>query len=531
MVVMFFSLRKIGKPFIFAAFGAIGGILGAAFGEVLFLGLWSQPHEKSTPIQSEKAVCLLLDCSGSMQGEKLTEMKRSAESFAARQDLGKQEIAVVGFESSVYPVCPPTHDLSLIQAGLRQLTSAGNTGMAQGLVQAGSTLQSSHLEKYILLFTDGMPDSKDTALQEAANLRVAGIEIVAVATNDADRFFLGQLTGSIDRVMTTQMGSFDEAFHKAEEMIYHGLITHSNASSFTAIVQTVSWSALLSIFIGLLLVMAQNAYLRRYKLLNIRVISLIIVAGSLAGAIAGLAGQYIYTSINSLTFGYRGIFFGVSFSCLGLILWMLAQRRNKRKAEMTRRRYVLYILMILVVAWLLSRIVLLSFMIQDALSRTIGLALIGLLVGMGFSFFIPNLGKIKGLVGGLVGGVAAGILFVWISKVGSDTGARIVGALALGAGIGYMIALVESVWREAYLEVEWGPKEKNNINLGGKAILFGSSSDCHVYLQDYPPVAASVILKQGKITFEDRVTGKTQELQDGNKLKIGTLMIHIHAYK
>jgi hypothetical protein len=255
------------------------------------------------------------------------------------------------------------------------------------------------------------------------------------------------------------------------------------------------------------------------------------LAGGLAGALAGLAGQDAYASISSLTPGPRWVLFTLSFSGLGLVLWRLARRRGKRDAKETRRVSALCVLAILGVAGLWSGIVLSSATLQDALSRTIGLALLGSLVGVGLALFIPNLGRIKGLAGGLVGGVAAGVLFVWISRAGSDAGARIAGAVALGACIGYMIALVESVWRDAYLEVEWGPNEKTIINPGDKTILLGSSSECHVYLRDYPPVAATVTLKQGKIAFEDKTTGKAQELQDGNKLKLGTLTIHVHAHK
>jgi len=188
-------LRKLPKSFIFVFFGAAAGILGATCGEVFFRVTTPNINTTSS-IDEARAVCLLIDCSGSMEGQKLAEVKKSAEDFATRQNLNKHEIAVIGFESTVNTVCPLTHELNRISAGVQQLTSKGSTGMALGLNQACTTLQNSSLEKIILLFTDGEPDSDRAALHEGVRLRNFGIGIVAVATTDADKAFLSRLTGS-----------------------------------------------------------------------------------------------------------------------------------------------------------------------------------------------------------------------------------------------------------------------------------------------------------------------------------------------
>jgi len=522
-------LRKLPKSFIFVIFGSVAGILGATCGEIFFQ-LTTPNLSNTSNIDEARAVCLLIDCSGSMEGQKLAEVKKSAEDFAARQDLNKHEIAVIGFESTVNTVCPLTHELKRISAGVQQLASNGSTGMALGLDQAGTILQNSSLEKVILLFTDGKPDSNTAALREGMQLRNNGIGIVAVATTDADQTFLSQLTGSPSRVITTRIGSIDEAFQKAEEMISRGLIARSTVTSSTAIVQTAGWSILLAINIASFLAIAQNVYLRR-KVATVRGLCFTVLAGSLAGIIAGIIGQYVYSNVSLLRYGSLWAIFGLFFSCLGLMLWRLGRRKSGRKRIITWRWSVLYVLVIVGIAWFLSRIILFSAVIQDTLSRTIGLAILGSIVGLGLALFIPNMGKVKGLIGGLLGGVAAGLLFAWISRVWSDAGARIIGAVILGACIGYAIALIESVWREAYLEVEWGPNEKSVINLGNKEILLGSGQNCHVYIRDYPAVSATVTLKSGNIVFEDKTTGKRQTLQDGNKLKIGKLIIYIHAHQ
>ena len=517
-------LGHLPKWLLFAFLGAIGGILGAAFGEIVFL--ISQPHrEPSSVITPTKAICLLIDCSGSMGGAKLTEVKRAASSFATRQDLARDRLAVLGFESSAHLVCDITGDLATIESGISQLSSKGGTGMAEGLRAAGQALSGTPHEQHILLFTDGMPDSKEATLTEAKRLRSHGIGIIAVATTDADRSLLTQLTGDRNRVMTVDLGSFDSAFRWADSVIRGGVVDHMSGPG--GIIRTTAWAACLAVFIALLLVVAQNAYLRR-RLLPARSVFSVVAGGTISGALAGATGEYTYSGIGVLTFFPRAWLWAGGFLLIGSLLGaaLFVTRKIERLSRIAWKRKLIAILVLSLAA---SYFVVEELTSGDALPRILSLSLLGALLGFGLTFCVPNLKKRRGTLGGLLGGVVAGSTFVWFSAAWGDTSGRLSGGLVLGLCIGCAIALIESIWRKASLEVVWGPGNSTMVNLGDRPVLLGSGPKCHVYLKDAPPVAASIRIENGRILYEDKNASSTEELADNAKKTYGALSVVIHA--
>jgi len=99
----------------FAVLGAVGCVVGAVLGELLLLAT-RQPVVTASP----QAVCLLIDCSGSMFfdvgshtiGHKMREVKTAATDFVERQkdNLKRDRIAVVGFGSAVHLAAPLSSD-------------------------------------------------------------------------------------------------------------------------------------------------------------------------------------------------------------------------------------------------------------------------------------------------------------------------------------------------------------------------------------------------------------------------------------
>ena len=75
------------------------------------------------------------------------------------------------------------------------------------------------------------------------------------------------------------------------------------------------------------------------------------------------------------------------------------------------------------------------------LLRVICWGIAGGLLGLGLSFRIPNLGKIRGLGGGGIGGIIGGILFIFISLFLGEVIGRLLGISAIGFLIGLMIIL------------------------------------------------------------------------------------------
>lgn len=165
--------------------------------------------------------------------------------------------------------------------------------------------------------------------------------------------------------------------------------------------------------------------------------------------------------------------------------------------------------------------------------QAMGWAVLGATLGFGMSYVIPNLPRMKSALAGGVGGIIGAFAFFATVSTMPELVARLAGACFLGAAIGLMIAVAESLAREACLIVHWGPKEKSVINLGSQPVVLGSSPKAQLYLpreSGFPPEAALVTFANGKIQMQNKMTNSTHELQHGNKLKLGTLTVEVQAF-
>jgi Ca-activated chloride channel family protein len=98
--------------------------------------------------------------------------------------------------------------------------------------------------------------------------------------------------------------------------------------------------------------------------------------------------------------------------------------------------------------------------------KVIAWVIVGGLLGFAFSFIIPNLARGKALLGGLIGGVLAGVVLMLLPGVYG----RLLACLILGGSVGLSVAVVESMAREGYLRVIWGPGEFTTVNLGATPV-------------------------------------------------------------
>ena len=85
------------------------------------------------------------------------------------------------------------------------------------------------------------------------------------------------------------------------------------------------------------------------------------------------------------------------------------------------------------------------------IARIAGWALLGILLGGGMSFVVPNLLLWRGLLGGGLGGSLGSLGFVFAAQSMGESAGRVAGAAILGGCIGLMVALVEMLFREAWL--------------------------------------------------------------------------------
>jgi len=169
-----------------------------------------------------------------------------------------------------------------------------------------------------------------------------------------------------------------------------------------------------------------------------------------------------------------------------------------------------------------------SVIAQELIFKPACWGLMGGLLGWRLASAIPNLGLSRGVAGGALGGFLGGLAFVFAGVFLPETLGRMIGVGLLGAALGLAIVVIEALFREAYLEVIWAPKEVTYVTLGATPVFIGGGDD-HVRVVGLPQNAASVVLNQGKIHYTDKAGGERIELKDGSKLQIGSITIVIKA--
>jgi Ca-activated chloride channel family protein len=415
-------------------------------------------------------------------GQKLLEVKAAAVQFVQRQNLKRDAVAVVGFGSAVHPLARLSNDGPQITLAIQSLADGGSTAMHAGLSAAASelnimpeSLRKQSPSRSILLFTDGQPDDQSAALEVARTCRAQNIRIVAIGTGDANKDYLAQLTGDAALVFRSDAGSYAEGFKQAEEAIRGRSLLEPQATrgGFLAeLLRTSGWTALIAIGGSLALILGQNVYLRRPPLSG-REGLLGVCGGLAAGIVGGAAGQLLFAAGS-------GIF---QVRLIGTIL-----------------------------AWI---------------CRIVGWAVLGALVGLGLSFFVPNLGRRQACAAGGTGGGAGALAFLMASLLG-DTIGRFLGAAILGAFLGMMIALVEAVFRTLWLEVRYGQKEVVSVSLGATPVRIGGDNRvCTIYARGARPIAAEYKVVEGRVVCVDYATEKTSIVDPGDQRTIGHVTVTV----
>lgn len=475
-----FKRLKNNKPLLFGIYGASGCLTAAILLGEPFLDLTEGKSNPPAPV-TPQAIVLLIDTSGSMSDGKLTEVKTAASRFIERRDLQKDQLAVVSFGGEIKTATPLTQDANTLKNAVDTLSESGGTPMAEGIDAALGELQTTALNKNIILFTDGLPDDPNLAYNSALVTTKTGVKLIAVATGDADISYLTTITGDLSLVFYANSGQFEQAFRNAEAAIYKQLVGSNSGKNYSiidSVLSTGGWTAFLAMGISLALIMGQNRYMR-LPLLTVRK-GIISTFGSLAaGIIAGATGQIVFLPLSSIA---------------GL--------------EITGY----------IVAWVI----------------------LGALVGGGTRFFVPNLKLKNSLLGGIIGGGIGGSGFLITASIFGDVLGRLSGTSMIGFFIGLMIAWIEQKQLESqpYLSVNWTATEQTTYLLGTKPILIGSSLNVEIPLNasdGFTPITAK-IFKEGEniiMQFDQEYAVRknmkktSQALKVGDTRKLGQITIEV----
>jgi Mg-chelatase subunit ChlD len=125
-------------------------------------------------------VYILVDCSGSMAGSKISQVKEG----------------IMQFDTSATLLCEPKYDVGDLKAYLDKMHASGSTNMTAAISMAHKYLGDVKYTRVIVIATDGQPDNKQSAIQAGQNAKNDGIDIITIGTDDADQAFLKKLATS-----------------------------------------------------------------------------------------------------------------------------------------------------------------------------------------------------------------------------------------------------------------------------------------------------------------------------------------------
>jgi Ca-activated chloride channel family protein len=162
-------------------------------------------------------------------------------------------------------------------------------------------------------------------------------------------------------------------------------------------------------------------------------------------------------------------------------------------------------------------------------ARVASWALLGGLLSGLLTLFVPNLRPGRAVAAGVLGGGLGALGYLAAqTHLGAITG-RLVGAATLGFAVGLMVALVEAVFREAWLEVHYGPRESRSVGLGATPVTVGSDPRCTVYVPQAPPVGLRYLFANGEVLCGAGAEGPLRRLLPGDEERLGNVRLVAQA--
>jgi VWFA-related protein len=142
-------------------------------------------------------VLLVVDVSGSMAGDYITQARRALTDFVTGLEIGDQ-VAIMSFDSSVRTVQEFTASKQTATQAISRLQPAGDTALYDAVIEATAKLAQTPTErKLVVLLSDGVStinlDKRNPSLQAAGDLGVS--------------FFVIGLGGQLDRPYLSELAS------------------------------------------------------------------------------------------------------------------------------------------------------------------------------------------------------------------------------------------------------------------------------------------------------------------------------------
>ena len=180
------------------------------------------------------------------------------------------------------------------------------------------------------------------------------------------------------------------------------------------------------------------------------------------------------------------------------------------------------------------------------LARGIGWSLLGVAIGVSEGIAARSLGKFSyGTLGGAIGGFVGGCLFMIVYKLAPQSGSAMhlfnaLGLVIMGACIGSLSALVQSVFQPASVRILRGWQEGREYPLEKPAILLGRAEHADIALfRDMKIEKKHAIIKRVGERYilmnngappeftlvNDAPLAQSIDLHDGDRIQLGNVLL------
>jgi Mg-chelatase subunit ChlD len=148
--------------------------------------------------QKQGTAYLLIDCSGSMAGEKMEQARSGADDFINQSIIKGYGVGLISFNSKASILVSRTCNYADFKCPLSCINANGTTDMTGALNLAFSVLADTTGTRSVVLVSDGSPDDPVSALSAARKLASIGVQLITIATQDADIAFLASIATARD---------------------------------------------------------------------------------------------------------------------------------------------------------------------------------------------------------------------------------------------------------------------------------------------------------------------------------------------
>jgi molecular chaperone DnaK (HSP70) len=172
------------------------------------------PQEAQSAALRNVTVYLVIDLSGSMDGEPIKEASKAAISFAERLDLQRFSVGILTFADSVNELLRPSRNLWEIKHHLKTLPKLVYGGTSGDSFRKILSLYNGDERCFVVVLTDGEWEHQGRAIKDAEKCKARGIEIIAMGFSNADYEFLKRIATSDENALFTDLGKLKASFSK-----------------------------------------------------------------------------------------------------------------------------------------------------------------------------------------------------------------------------------------------------------------------------------------------------------------------------